>query len=479
MTSIRRRLLFILLGFFVVTWLALAVGSYISTRHEVEELFDAQLAQSARVLLALLQHEIEEDEEEFDFSGPTLKYPDRHPYEEKLAFQVWKGNKLVLRAPNAPDTHLATRLGHADQHVGGEQLWRVFALMDPSGTLRLEVGERYDVRNELITEILWQLMLPLLLALPLLALLIRTGILRGLRPLHRAASEIANRSPRQLQPLALDDAPDEIKPLIRALNDLLARLAQALEGERRFTANAAHELRTPLAGLKAQAQVALRATQNDDRRQALAQIERGVDRATHLVAQLLTLARIDPESASSRYERVDLTRLAAGVMAEIAPAALGKHIDMTLGEQDRGVVLGDAAALAILLRNLLDNAIRYTPRGGRLAVETQTLMHVVRLCVSDTGPGIPAAQRERAFDRFYRLPGTPDSGCGLGLSIVQRIVELHSARIALVTPEGGQGLRVEIDFPTSPPAPPGQDLGGPSGLARKRRFSVHGVCRHQ
>lgn len=446
MTSIRRRLLFILLGLFLVTWLALATGSYISTRHEVEELFDAQLAQSARVLLALLHHEIEEDEEEFRFSGPTLKYPEKHPYEEKLAFQVWKGERLVLRAPNAPATHLAARLGHADQHIG-DQPWRVFALMDSSGTLRLEVGERYDVRNELITEILWQLMLPLLLTLPLLAVLIHTGIVRGLRPLHRAAAEIADRSPRQLQPLALDDAPDEIKPLIRALNGLLARLAQALEGERRFTANAAHELRTPLAGLKAQAQLALRASQNEDRRQALAQIERGVDRATHLVAQLLTLARIDPESAGSRYEPVELTRLAAGVMAELAPTAIEKRIDLALDEQDPGIVRGDAAALAILLRNLLDNAIRYTPPGGRVSVETHTLAHRVRLCVRDSGPGIPADLRERAFDRFYRLPGTPDSGCGLGLSIVQRIVELHGAGIALVTPEDGPGLRVEIEFP--------------------------------
>lgn len=446
MTSIRRRLLVILLGLFLATWLGLATGTYVSTRHEVEELFDAQLAQSARVLLALLQHEIEEEKEEFDFSAPTLIYPDKHPYEGKLAFQVWRGDKLVLRAPNAPDAHLATRLGHADQHVG-DQPWRVFAMNDPSGTLRLEVGERYDVRSELITEILWQLMLPLLLTLPLLALLMRTGIVRGLRPLYRAATEIADRSPRQMQPVVLDDAPDEIKPLIRALNDLLRRLGQALEGERRFTANAAHELRTPLAGLKAQAQVALRATQNEDRRQALAQIERGVDRATHLVAQLLTLARVDPEAASSSHENVDLTRLAAGVMAELAPAALDKHIEMTLDEHGRGIVRGDAAALAILLRNLLDNAIRYTPVGGSIAVRAQTATGTVRLCVSDTGPGIPPEQRERAFDRFYRLPGTPDSGCGLGLSIVQRIAELHSASIALVTPEDGQGLRVEVQFP--------------------------------
>jgi two-component system sensor histidine kinase QseC len=445
-TSIRRRLLVILLGLFLITWLALGAGSYVTTRHEVEELFDAELAQSARVLLALLQHEVEEDEEEFDFNAPTLIYPDKHPYEEKIAFQVWLGDKLVLRAPNAPTVHLATRLGHADQRLG-DQHWRVFALVDPSGKVRLEVGERYDVRNEVVTEILWQLMLPLLLTLPLLVLLIRTGIVRGLRPLHRAAAEIADRSPRQLQPLALDDAPDEIKPLIRALNDLLARLAQALEGERRFTANAAHELRTPLAGLKAQAQVALRATDNEDRRLALAQIERGVDRATHLVAQLLTLARIDPEAASSRYEPVELIRLAAGVMAELAPAALDKHVELTLDEHERGVVRGDAAALAILLRNLLDNAIRYTPAGGQVAVGTRALADGVRLTVSDTGPGIPPAQRERAFDRFYRLPGTPDSGCGLGLSIVQRIVELHSARIALVSPESGSGLRVEIDFP--------------------------------
>lgn len=465
MTSIRRRLLVILLGVFMATWLALAIGSYVSTRHEVEELFDAQLAQSARVLLALLQHEMEEDEEEFDFSAPTLIYPDKHPYEEKLAYQAWRGEKLVLRSPNAPDAHLATRLGHADQRVG-DQLWRVFALMDPSGTVRLEVGERYDVRNELITEILWQLMLPLLLTLPLLALLMRAGIVRGLRPLHRAAGEIANRSPRQMQPLVLDDAPDEIKPLIQALNDLLRRLAQALEGERRFTANAAHELRTPLAGLKAQAQVALRATQNEDRRQALAQIERGVDRATHLVAQLLTLARIDPESASSSYESVDLTRLAAGVMVELAPPALDKQIDMSLSEHDGVVVHGDAAALSILVRNLLDNAIRYTPAGGSITVEARKSVDSVCLCVSDTGPGIPEEQRERAFDRFYRLPGTPDSGCGLGLSIVQRIAELHNARIELVTPEDGQGLRVEVHFPVRLAPQSNRTLTVPESLSR-------------
>jgi two-component system sensor histidine kinase QseC len=283
----------------------------------------------------------------------------------------------------------------------------------------------------------------------LLALIIWTGVGRGLGPLKKVAGEIAQRSPSQLQPLAVRDTPEEIRPLADSLNRLLGRLDEALESERRFTANAAHELRTPLAGLKTQAQVALRATGEPQRIQMLNKILEGVDRATHLVGQMLTLARLDPDAAAVQYGPVDLVQTAVAVVAERAPSALEKNIEIELTEDSRGTVNGDAAALAILIRNLADNAIRYTPSGGRVEVSVATRVEGVTLTVTDNGPGIPELERARVFERFYRAPGSGGQGCGLGLSIAQRIAELHGASIELAAPVTGSGLRVTVRFPAA------------------------------
>ena len=243
--------------------------------------------------------------------------------------------------------------------------------------------------------------------------------------------------------------PEEVSPLVGALNDLFVRLEQAFNSERRFTADAAHELRTPLAALKIQAQVALRAGNETERQVALENVLRGVDRATRLLEQLLTLARVDPETAAASYAPVDLHDLAASAIKDVAQMAHAKHIELSLEAAPTCLVSGDAAQLALLLRNLLDNAIRYTPEAGRVSVAIQQGLGV-ELQIRDSGPGIPAAERERVLQRFYRIPGSGMEGSGLGLSIVQRIVELHGARLALADNAPGPGLLVKVIWPPSP-----------------------------
>ena len=455
MNSIRRRLLSILLGSFAAGWLVLSVLSYFSARHEIEELFDAQLAQAARVLLGLTLHEIEEEGAKAEGQQlPVVIDPalSGHQYEEKIAFQIWMGHTLLLRSPNAPLEPLSLSAGYSDRLVG-DKPWRVFSLVDTDRALKIDVGEHYDVRNELIYDILRDLSWPLLFTLPFLAVAIGAGITRGLAPLRRTTAEITRRSPQQLAPLDAHDTPLEVQPLVAALNDLLGRLQDALDGERRFTANASHELRTPLAGLKAQAQVALRANDAAQRQQALTQIVQGVDRASHLLEQLLLLARLDPAGASVRYVVTPLAPLAREVLAELAPNAVAKRIDLSLDGDDTHAVLADRTALAVLLRNLIDNAIRYTDAGGQVQVRISATAGRVTLAVRDTGPGIAPDQRALVLERFYRIAGSSGPGCGLGLSIVKRIAELHGATFELVDAVPGPGLEARVSLSAVATAP--------------------------
>jgi two-component system sensor histidine kinase QseC len=445
MISIRRRLLANLSILFLFAWLLLGVLSWISAQHEIEEVFDAELAESARVLLNLSAHELRNGAPE---SAPAAVLSPRggHHYEERLAFQIWYRGRLVMRSGNAPASAMSVTPGYSDQTIAGAR-WRVFVLHDGDSRAQVQVGELEDVRDEAIEEILLGTLWPVVLTLPLAALLIWVGVGRGLMPLHRLAGEIENRTPQSLSPVEVLDTPAELRPLTNSLNHLLGRLNEALESERRFTANAAHELRTPLAGLKAQAQFALRATEEGERQQALRQIVVGVDRATHLVSQLLTLARVDPDSVAAGHIDVDLAAVAASAAAELAPWALERQIDVVVDDDNRGRVRGDASALAIMIRNLVDNAIRYTPPGGQVTVAVRTAGDGVTLAVMDTGPGIPAVERAHAFERFWRGAGHSAPGCGLGLSIVQRIAALHGADIRLGAPAAGPGLLVEVRFP--------------------------------
>lgn len=265
--------------------------------------------------------------------------------------------------------------------------------------------------------------------------------------MRRIGSEVAQRDPANLAPLEERSAPAEIAPLLHALNALLGRLERALESERRFTADAAHELRTPLAALKIQAQVARRAENEAQRGAALDKLILGVDRATHLIEQLLTLARLEPTGGSTvLMSGCDVAAIARQTLADLAPAALGKGIELGLNSPATAMIRGNADMLAILLRNLVDNAIRYTPRNGRVDVSLLVEQGRVRLEVTDSGPGIPEQEKQRVFDRFYRILGNEAAGSGLGLSIVKRIADAHAASLSLAEGENGVGLRVGVDF---------------------------------
>jgi two-component system, OmpR family, sensor histidine kinase QseC len=273
------------------------------------------------------------------------------------------------------------------------------------------------------------------------------GVGRGLVPLARIATEVAQRSPSNLQPVVAEVVPSEIRALVDRLNDLLARLREAFELERRFTADAAHEIRTPLASIKTHAQVAQRTAADAQRHQSLEQVVDGVDRATRLVEQLLTLARLDREALEGEFVTVPLGALAAEVLAALRPEADAKRITLALQIEGRAEVKGHPLALGIMFRNLVDNAIRYTPDGGMVEVKVACVGQRIALSVADNGPGIAHAERTRVFDRFYRGKSANAFGCGLGLSIARRVAELHNASITLADSPSGRGLQATAWLP--------------------------------
>ena len=440
--SLRRRLLALLSSTVLLAWAATALFSYFDARHEIGEMLDAHLAQSAGLIAAQLEHEIDNG------SGGTV--PRQYSQERKIAFQVWDRSKaLRLRSASAPGTRLSGRdEGFADAVIDGKR-WRVYSRRDESGRYVVQVGERYALRDELAESVAGHLMHPLAVALPVLALLIWFAVGAGLAPLGRLAAEVGRRAPDNLAPLEESNTPREVRPLLAALNTLFARVGASFEQERRFTADAAHELRTPLAAVKTQAQVAQGAIDAQERERALAQVVAGADRAAHLVEQLLMLARLDPQTALAQARPVSLRALAEECVAAQAPAAVRKNVETGVVAGDEGRVAGDGTLLAVLLRNLVDNAARYTPPGGAIEVSVSRVEGTVFLCVTDSGPGIPEAERSRVFERFYRVLDSGEEGSGLGLSIVKRIADLHRARIVLDAGPGGRGLRVSVAFPAA------------------------------
>lgn len=448
--SLRDRLLLTLLPVTLVMWAVVGIVIYAATQREVDELIDAQLAQSARVLMNLMGHELEEEEHtpgylsDDDIAEKFTAFS--HKYEQRLAFQMWllKEDRIWLRTHNAPKYRLSDRAaGFEDRKIDGSP-WRVYVLTNAEDGLQVQVGENAERRRELRDYIAWRVLIPILISIPLLALMIWYGVGRAMRPLRSIADDVQKRRPDNLHPIPDAVVPLEAKPLIVALNALFQRLQQAFETERRFTSDAAHELRTPLAALRTQAQVALRATSDEERRRALTQVISGVDRATHLAQQLLTLARIDPSLWVGR-DQIDLPALASEVLVEIAPSALARDIDLGFETGQVSVIPGDRAMLAIMMRNLVDNAIKYSPAGGKVEVRIAQDGRRIVLDVDDSGPGIPPEERERVFERFYRQVGTNVPGSGLGLSIVKRIADLHHAGVRLDhSPLGG--LRIEVIF---------------------------------
>lgn len=436
--SLKQRLLALLLTAVALTWLVAAAFTYHDAREEFDEVLDGHLAQAAALLVAQASHDLDELETEH---APLL-----HKYSRRVAFQIWeKGQTLRLHSANAPQQPLSDKeSGFSNSTIDGQH-WRIFSTWDESGEFLIHVAERSDVRDKLAQDIAGNLLQPLLYSLPLLAILLWVAVARGLKPLVSLTREVERRAPENLAALDATAAPREVMPLIERLNRLFSRIAASMQKERRFTADAAHELRTPVAAIKAQAQVARAATTEAERNHALDNAILGCDRAAHLIEQLLTLARVDTLD-SSVSAACPLRNIAAEAIALLAPAALEKGVQLELLGENEATVHGNPELLRVLLRNLLDNAIRHSPPGTLVQVNITPEPGATVLSVSDNGPGIPEDERNKVLERFYRPLGTQASGSGLGLSIVKRIAEVHDAELQMQPMSGDQGLQVTVKF---------------------------------
>jgi two-component system OmpR family sensor kinase len=415
---------------------AFAVPTYFNVVEEVDELFDKVLREIAYALQN--SDGMPAAEEARRRHAPALPHLD-------LISQVWdRGGHLRYRSHRFAPLPYEPVEGWATSRWNG-QLWRVFTLKTPDGLI--QVAQSQAERRDTAIEEALHLLTPLLVLLPGLALLVWFGLGRALSPLQAIASAVERRSPDSLQPIPDQGLPREVCALVTALNRLLQRLDEALAAQRRFIADAAHELRTPLAALSLQAQVAERATLPEKRHGAFQSLRLGIARASHLLEQLLALARLDPEAGAQPPAALRLDELARATVADFLPLVDARGIDLGIRAADPAVIVGEQDSLRILLANLIDNAVRYTPAGGRVDVSVIEDAAAVRLEVSDNGPGIPFKERARVFDRFYRVLGNTAPGSGLGLAIVKRIADRHGATIRLEDGEAGLGLKVAIHFP--------------------------------
>jgi two-component system sensor histidine kinase QseC len=441
--SLQRRLILRVCAVVGGLWLAAAALTWMSATHEMGELLDAHLAQSAALLVAQNAHIGDGDEDDRLLDAPQLRQYSRH-----VAYQVWHAGELQLRSPNAPLEPLSDRQdGFETRLVDGEN-WRLFSTHGVERDLQVHVGESMSARRELLWAMWGNLLLPMVLALPLLALAAWAAVHRGLLPLRELSELLASRQPQQADPLQLhQEPPTELRPMVTALNQLFGRIAELMAAERRFTADAAHELRTPIAALRAQAQVALGATDDAERRHALESTVSACDRASHLVQQLLTLSRLE-SGESAALQPLDLGAVARRVAADLAPAALARRQSLSLDAARPAVVRGSDVLLSALLRNLIDNAIRYSPPGAVIRLQVLAREDAsVEAVVEDSGPGMSSEHLARLGQRFFRVLGQDAEGSGLGWSIVTRIAQAHGAQLqASVSPELG-GLRVQVSWP--------------------------------
>jgi two-component system sensor histidine kinase QseC len=438
--SLRARLLVGVLVAMAACWALTALVGYAAARHELDELLDAHLAQTTAMIVEQIAEDSDEDEVEHA--------PQWHRYSTQIAFQVWEhGRRLGLHSKSAPRTRLSdVAEGFSTSDVQGRQ-WRVFSAWTHEHDTLVQVGELVSARRAVAGEIVGHMLTPLAIALPVLALLLAVAIGRGLKPLNELATEVADLAPDRLDPIGVEGVPGEVRPLVGQLNGLFARIGALIAGERRFTADAAHELRTPIAAIRAQAQVALGAAAEDERREACANVVQGCDRASHLIDQLLTLARLDAASTQVMSAHCRLEDVAQQTIALLAQTAHTKGIAIELDAAESGApVACDPALLGVLVRNLLDNAIRYSPAGTMVTVDVSHADGAV-LEIRDEGSGIPTTERERVTERFYRVLGSGQSGSGLGLSIVSRIAALCGAKLVLEAGSGGRGLVARVSFP--------------------------------
>ena len=465
--SIRKFLLINLLLAITITTTIIVIGNFYSDQRDIQNHLDRILKKSAFMFEALIghylqdhdnHHDIEAIQEQLDEipqqthklgSDQPLLLQRWHNYIGTLQFQAWdKQGRLFLHSANAPKQPLSNgKIGFSDHFVAGHN-WRVYTVYNAELDYLLELAEKHDHRAQFIRTIAIDDFYIMLWAYPIAGGLIRMIIGRGLSSLRRVARAVASRDPANLEPVDAENVPMEIKPLTAELNKLFLRLNQTLAREQRFAGDAAHELRTPLAALRAQTQVALKAKTEDDIRATLNNIIACVDRSTHVVEQLLTLSRISPDKETlDDGVKMDLVKLAQEMIGQLIHSAIKKDIEISLNNKEPVFIHANTTSISILARNLIDNAIRHTPEGGQVTVSVLAEGDKALLRVTDNGPGIAPELRSRVFERFFRVLGNKVTGSGLGLAIVQQIASLYNGDIKLGNPAEGRGLEVEIAFP--------------------------------
>lgn len=446
--SIHRRVLVWAMGALIAGASLLVGSSYWTLSHEMGEVFEDNLKQ---VALAVANHHGTYG------MARTPRIAEQLPrvYEEYGKFEfvtaAWTRSGTLLHTSDpAVALPFLSRSGLSKVSVGHEQ-WHLYTIVLEDGIV--QAAQRDSERQALARETSSKLILPALVMLILLAAMLTLALRRGLAPLALAADEVTARSVEALHPIALSSHPPELHLLIGAINDLMARLGGALSLQRLFLADAAHELRTPITALRLQLQLLERANDGEQREAALAQLRAGIERAQHLIEQLLQLSRLAPETPALHREAVDLAELARATVSRFSARADERQIDLGAVTGEALPVEADAQQLAILLNNLVDNALRHTPQGGRIDVATAMEEGQPCLSVTDSGAGIPADERARVFDRFYRGSTSTGGdaaaphGSGLGLAIVRAVADRHGATIKLDDGPGGNGLCVSVRFP--------------------------------
>ena len=435
-TSLRARLTAALL-LAVLAFAALqAAVTYRTARAETEALFDAQMQRIALSLSGSLGAGALSDD------APAADTPAAR----EMIIQIWRADGVMLyRSPQGRLLPPQTVIGFSDTVAGGEP-YRIYALR--TATQVVQVAQQTEARGRMAGQLALRAVLPVALLAPVLMLIVWWVVGRAIGPIERVRRQVAARRPDDLAPLPTAGLPAEVRPLVGEMNGLLTRLSAAWDALTHFTADAAHELRSPLAALRLQAQSLQRAPDDATRAIATERLLAGIDRATRLVEQLLALARQEGAGEGAELVSLDLTALARNALADAEPEAARHAIALTLDAPTAHVVLrADEAALDVLLRNLLGNALRHTPPGGQVRVGVREEASVIDLTVEDSGPGIAPDERARVLDRFYRVPGTPGHGSGLGLAIVRAIAERHGAALTLDASPTLGGLRVMLRWP--------------------------------
>ena len=452
LSSLQSQLISLLLALITVVWLVIVALVWRDASHEVDEILDSHLAQAAALLVVQQAQDLSEQERALD--TPLL-----HHYAPRVMFQVFHEGRLSLRSANAPHTALIaltpnTPTGYQTMRFQDDD-WRVFLTRGAEQDVTVLVAEKQSARFDVLNAVMRSMAAPMLLALPLLALCIWWAVRGSLMPLVKLSHLLQSKPAGDVELIQIDHHTKELQALIDSLNQLLQANASLLIAEKSFTANAAHELRTPIAAIRMQAQVASQANEKEQQ-QALSNMLIACDRANRTIEQLLTLARLD-QSAALQTETVDLAELTRQIMSDLAVKSISKHQSISFDtkqsteEEQKFCTRANATLIGVLLRNLIDNAIRYCPQSANIELSLYREHGTVVLQIADNGPGLSDQAMQKLGERFFRVLGTHESGSGLGWSIIKRIAEVSNIKVLTQHSSAQGGLTVQLVFSDANP----------------------------